>query len=126
MSRLTIEVSSTYPGDAWREHLASKLAALHPGADIRVAYGLVDDAFVWDDEFGFCERLSAEPERVSVVEAFIDDGRDSFAAVVLAAEDLAEQVEAEVAAILRAWTRGGRGPFAIVWEWIKKKAWVRL
>jgi hypothetical protein len=125
MSRLTIEVSSTHPGDAWRTHLASQLAALHPGADIRVAYGLVDDAYVWDDEFGFCERLSVEPERVSVVEAFIDDGRDSFAAVVMAAEDLAERVETECAAILRAWTRGGRGPVAMAWEWIKKKARVR-
>lgn len=125
MSRLTIEVSSTHPGDAWREHLASKLATLHPGADIRVAYGLVDDAYVWDDEFGFCGRLSVEPERTSIVEAFVDDGRDSFAAVVLAAEDLAEQVEAEVSTIFRAWTRAGRGPVAMAWEWIKRKAQVR-
>lgn len=118
---ITIEVSSTHPGDAWRAHLASQLAVLHPGADIRVAYGLVDDAFVWDDEFGFCERLSVEPERTSIVEALIDDGRDSFAAVVMAAEDLAEQVEAEVAKILRVWTRAGRGPLSIGWEWMKRK-----
>ncbi len=118
---ITIEVLSTHPGDAWRAHLASQLAALHPGADIRVAYGLVDDAYVWSDEFGFCEQLSVEPERVSVVEALIEDGRDSFAAVVMAAEDLAERVEVECAAILRAWTRAGRGPFAVAWEWIKKK-----
>jgi hypothetical protein len=118
---ITIEVSSTHPGDAWRTHLASQLAVLHPGADIRVAYGLVDDAYVWDDEFGFCERLSVEPERTSIVEALVEDGRDSFAAVVMAAEDLAERVEVEVATIFRAWTRAGRGPFAIGWERIKRK-----
>jgi hypothetical protein len=124
MSRLMIEVSSTHPGDAWRMHLASQLAMLHPGADIRVAYGLVDDAYVWDDQFGFCERLSVESEeRTSIVEAFINDGRDSFAAAVLAAEDLAERVENECASILRAWTRVGR-PFAKTREWMKK-LWVR-
>lgn len=118
MSRITIEVSSTHPGEAWRAHLASKLAALHPGAEIRVAHGLVDDAFVWSDEFGFCEERES---RTSIVEEFIDDSRDSFAAVVVAAEDLGERVEAEVRTILRAWTRAGRGPLANVWERIKKK-----
>lgn len=119
--KVTIEVSSTYPGEAWRTHLASELAALHPGADIRVAHGLVDDAFVWTDEFGFCDETDEGDERTSVIEAMVRESRDSFTAVVLAAEDLAERVEVEVKAILRAWTRVGRGPFANAWERIKRK-----
>ena len=119
MSRVTIEVSSTHPGEAWRAHLASELAALHPGARIRVAHGLTDDAFVWDDEFGFCEEV--EDERTSIIDAVVRESRDSFMAVALAAEDLAERVEAEVKVILRAWKRGDRGPLAGGLDWIKRK-----
>jgi hypothetical protein len=120
MSRVTIEVSSTHPGEAWRVHLASELALLHPGAEIRVAYGLADDAFVWSDEFGFCQE-SDEDERTSIVDAIVEGGRSSFEIAVLAAEDLGECVEREVKIILRAWTRAGRGPVMRVRDWMKKK-----
>ena len=116
---VTIEVSSTQPGDAWRAHLASELAALHPGAHIRVAYGLVDDVFVWDDEFGFCDE-NAEPERTSIVDAIIRESRDSFAAVVVAAEDLAERVDIEVMRIFRVWSGANRRPLARIKKWLKR------
>jgi len=117
--KVTIEVSSTHPGVEWRTHLASELALLHPGADIRVAYGLADDAFVWSDEFGFLEEResrTSRTSRTSIAEEFIRDSRDSFTAAVLAAEDLGERVEAEVREILRAWTRAGRSRTARVWD----------
>lgn len=128
MNHVTIEVLSAYPEGAWHRHLASELALLHPDAEIRVAQGLADSAFVWCGEFGLCEEEGladeSEPERTSIVEAFLAEGRSSFTAAALAAEGLSERVESEVKMIFRAWTRAGRagrGSLASAWEWLRGK-----
>jgi len=109
----TITVTTTSFGEPWRAHLAERLVALRPGAEISVARGTEDDVYVWTDALGW-SASSDEVGGVNLdeVEAFVDGTPrcDSFALAALAAEDLAKRVRAECAAILREGRRAARGP----------------
>jgi hypothetical protein len=107
----TIHIITASPDPAWRAHLISTLEALHPGAAIKVGSGSFDDVFVWTTEMGVGSDLAMtldaleeeKEERLSCPRL----SRGSFDSAVCAAEDLAEQVESEIAKIKRAWRRRG-------------------
>ena len=104
--KATIHIITASSDPAWRAHLMSALGALYPGADVRVGSGSFDDVFVWTTEMGVSPDLVMttdvdDEERVSYSRL----SRGSFDSAVHVAEDLAEQVESEIAKIKRAWRR---------------------
>jgi len=107
-SLATIHIITASSDPAWRSHLISELQDLHPGADVKVGSGSFDDVFVWTTELG------VGPDLVMTVGEQDEDERDqederlsqgSFDLAVHAAEDLAEEVETEIAKIKRVWRR---------------------
>lgn len=105
-SKATIHIITASSDPAWRTYLVSALEALHPGADVKVGSGSFDDVFVWTTEMGVSPDLVMttdvdDEERVSYSRL----SRGSFDSAVHAAEDLAEQVESEIAKIKTSWKR---------------------
>lgn len=103
----TIHVITASSDPAWRAHLVSALETLHPGADVKVGSGSFDDVFVWTTEMGVSPDLVMTTDLTADDEERVSYSRGSFDSAVLAAEDLAEQVESEIAKIKRAWRRLG-------------------
>ena|SRR5271163_1467165 len=104
----TIHIITASSDPAWRTYLVSSLRGLHPDADVKVGSGSFDDVFVWTTEMGVSPDLVMtadvdDEERVSYSRL----SRGSFDSAVHAAEDLAEQVESEIAKIKRAWRHRG-------------------